>query len=162
MNHLKFYKLAIGGLVLLNIGVLTFFLLAKTSARPPHPPRNNNFQEEVPSILDLNDEQRATFYDLADQHEQQIRTINNEQQKLLHPYFESIADSSIDLDTTFVLNQFQQLERRKLATTRQHFLKIKGLLNEDQLPRFEIVMEKALGRIISGKKKHRPPPKDFR
>ena len=68
MNQLKFYKLAVWGLLLLNFFILTFFLFNKPKHRPPHDHPSNDFKQEVITILNLNDQQKSTFNKLAEKH----------------------------------------------------------------------------------------------
>ncbi|MFK7926342.1 MAG: hypothetical protein AB8H47_30625 [Bacteroidia bacterium] len=162
MDQIKFYRFVIAGLLLLNLFVLAFFLFTQTEPRPNRAPRGTSFQAEVPGILELDSTQQLIFNDLADRHSQQTTNINQQQQALLLPYFESIADSSVDLDTEFALTQFQKLEREKLVITRQHFLEVKSILAPQQIPLFKILMERITDRVVRQEKKRRPRPKDFK
>lgn len=161
MNQIKFFKFTICGLILLNIFTLGFFLLTKPNQRGHPPLPNKGFKDEVASILDLNNEQQSIFNEFAEQHEQQIRTINEQQEKLLLPYFENIVNPSIELNTELVPTQFQQLQRQKLVLTRQHFIKTKELLNKKQLPEFKVFMERVTEKIVVKRKNKPPRPKDF-
>ncbi len=162
MTQIKFYRLLVAGLLLLNILVLAFFLFNQSEPRPERGPRAAGFQAEVPRILELDSAQQLTFSALAEQHNQQIAAINEEQQKLLLPYFESIADSSVDLENELVQTRFQQLELEKLIVTRQHFIEVKNILNPPQYPLFDALMEKITDRVVGNRNKKRPRPKDFK
>lgn len=159
MTQLTFYKYAIGGLVLLNIAVLTFFLLTKP--KPPHHAPPHHFQAEIIDILDLDKQQAATFKTLAKEHHQQMKSIKEQQQQLLLPYFESLTNSAEDIDKEKILNQFQQQEREKIEVTYQHFEEVKKLLNKKQLSHFKQLMKKFIDKLLFDKQKKTPPPKDF-
>ena len=160
MNELKFYKLAVWSMLLINIFFLTFFLMSKPKRGRHHTRPANNFQERVPEILNLDNTQQSLFNGLAEQHEQQIKLINKQQQQLLLPYFESIANSDIEVDTNTVLSLIEQLERKKLEGTYQHLNKVKNLLTEDQLPQFDVFMQTITERIVMKSKKNPSRPKD--
>lgn len=160
MSQLTFYKYASGGLLLLNIVVLAFFLLTKPGHQPQPP--SNNFQSEVIDALDLDTQQASAFRALAEDHNQQMRSISGQQQQLLMPYFESLTSSSPTIDSEGVLNQFQQLEREKIEVTYQHFQEIKSMLTKEQLTGFETFMDTFIHTLLLDKKKNPPPPKDFK
>ncbi|MEM6342991.1 MAG: hypothetical protein AAF927_03890 [Bacteroidota bacterium] len=162
MNQIKFYRLVIAGLLLLNILVLAFFLLIQSEPRPDRAPRPAGFQTEVPRLLELDSTQQLTFDDLAEQHNQQVAAINLQQQELLLPFFESIADSSLDFDNELIQTQFQQLELEKLVVTRQHFIDVKNILYPQQFPLFKDLMRKITDRVVGKRNKNRPRPKDFK
>lgn len=159
MSQFKFYKYATWSLLFLNIAVLAFFILTKPKPLPR--PTSKDFQAEVIEILRLNRQQVSTFKALAETHNQKMSSINEQQQKLLPPYFESLTDLSKDIDEDNILNQFQQLEREKIAVTYQHFQEIKSILDEEQLPHFEELIGGLVDRFLLNKKKGPPPPKDF-
>ncbi|MEM7512300.1 MAG: hypothetical protein AAF388_15300 [Bacteroidota bacterium] len=163
MKPLTFFKYTTIGLILLNIVVLGFFLMRESQDVPPRPPRpRTDFQLDAISMLRLSNEQESVFSNLAEEHETQIRKLNREQETLIIPLFESITDPSIELDTLMVLEQFDQIQRQKLVLTRNHLLEIKDLLNEDQLPDFEIFVDRVMERTISKRKKRPARPQDFR
>ena len=162
MKPLTFFKYTTIGLILLNIVVLGFFVL-RESQGPPRPPRpRTDFQQDAIIMLGLTNEQEAAFSNLAEEHEQQIRKLNREQETLIIPLFESVMDPSIELDSLVVLEQFDQIQRQKLVLTRNHLLEIKDLLNEEQLPDFEIFVDRVMERTISKGRKRPARPQDFR
>jgi len=157
MNQIKFYKLAIGCLILLNILIVAFFLFRNLGPKPLRGPSKNTFQKEISRTLNLDAEQQLKFDALVEQHEKEILSINKEEQKILIPYFENIGSSTHASDTTAlasILSKSQQLQKQKLAVSLQHFTEIKSLLKENQLDDFEIVMERVAERMLLGKKKN--------
>ena len=159
MKQTTFYKYAIWGLVLLNMLVLAFFVFTKP--KPPHSAHSHNFQSEVIHLLKLDPEQQAAFRKLAESHNQNIKLLSSQQEKLLLPYFESLTDSTQYVDKVKNLNQFQLLERQKIETTYQHFEEIKNILHQEQLPRFEEFMKIIIDNLLLKNKKNPPPPKEF-
>ncbi|WP_424001235.1 hypothetical protein [Maribacter sp. IgM3_T14_3] len=145
MSKKGFYKLVILTLVALNIAIVAFFL---TKLKPQDKASVKNIRSEILEILHLNKEQAATFNKLADEHKQQMRVLDAQQAKLLYPYFESLADSSIHIEKDSILHQIQLSERQKIELTHRHFEKIKKLLNEDQKPYFKIFTKKITQKLI--------------
>lgn len=160
MNQVKFYKYIIFGLVSLNMIVLAFFLLTKQ--HPRHQPPPKNIQAEVIKIFGLDSQQTVAFNKLTIGHKQKMREIEAQQKKLLLSYFGSLTNDIQGADKDSLLDQFQQLEREKIEFTYRHFEEIKELLNKSQLPEFEEFMRNVTDKLLSGKKKNHPPPKDFK
>lgn len=160
MNQLKFYKYATWVLLFLNIAILGFFLLIKP--RPPHPSHPHQFQAEVIEILALNEQQVSAFKQLAQEHGQKMTSVNAQQQKLLLPYFKSLTTISNRMNKDSILVEFQQLERKKIEVTYQHFQDIKLMLNKNQLPHFENLMGRFIDRLLLTKEKKSPPTKNVK
>ena len=167
MKQLQFYKYAALGLLLLNIGVLMFFVWSK-----PKPPRSmpaSDFRTEVVRLLNLDETQKNSFEQLAQEHGQQLRKIREQQTELLVPYFESIASPVPDIDNEDILRQFRQMEQEKIETTYNHLSDIKALLDEGQVTNFKPFMKQFLNRVMMNpgeqnpprRGHHPPPPRKF-
>ena len=155
MNQNKMYKYATWALLFLNIAVLAFFILTKP--RPPHHPPAKEFKAEVVKILDLDEQQAVSFKTMANDHHQKLSSINEQQQKLLKPYFEDIANATSHIEEEQTLVQFQKLEREKMEVTRRHLEEVKSLLNEEQLPRFKEFVRKFSDRVLMTGNNNPPP-----
>lgn len=153
MAQIKFYKLAIYGLIFLNLFVLGFVWLSSPQDRQDRPRPTNRFQEEVEDILVFTSEQQSIFDQSHDRHEREMRRINQEEEQLLLSYFDNIANPAGELDTARVFSRYQYLQRQKLILTQAHFSEIKEILNQDQLPGFQKLMERVAERIVSKRKK---------
>jgi len=146
MNQNRIYQYIILGLVVLNLIVLAVFLLAESQPRYRQSPKN--IRSEVIEILRLNDDQIFHFHDLADEHKRRMKDIDRRQARLLLPYFESLADSSGEIDKDSLLNHYQLSEKEKVEVTYQHFQEIKKLLNEDQLSEFNEFMDRVIDGLL--------------
>ncbi len=152
MKQLQFYKYATIGLLLLNLGMLTFFFLTK----PKHHSRKD-FKRGAVDILKLDDEQRETFFNLVKGHQQKMKVFSQHQKELLSPYFNSLIDSTeVNQD---VFDKVEELERQKIESIYQHFQEIKSILREEQMPGFEEFMNHVMKRILSNSERKPPPPK---
>ena len=153
MNQLQLYKYATGAMVLLNIALVLFFFLTK-----PDPPRGDgarNFRPKAIEILQLDTNQRATFVQLAERHNQQMEALSEQQRARLKPYFGSLVDAVSD--TTALIQEVAQLERDKVEVTYQHFQEVRSILTEEQLPYFEQFVSQALDILLLNREKPRPP-----
>ncbi len=164
MKQLQLFKYATIGLVLLNIGIILFFFLTKP--KPPRPmhegPTNHKMDRRAIELLGLNKEQIMAFRDLAEGHSREMRAINEQQRKMLEPYFGSVVDSTREVATDAQLEEIVQLERRKIEITHQHFEDIKAILDTTQLANFERFVNESLKMILNKGGKNPPPgPKGF-
>lgn len=156
MKESRFYKISTLVLLIINIGLITFFIINK----PKHPPMEGNtpFQQSAKNILHLTEEQDKAFVQLANQHMQLMRTINKDQADLLKPHFSTILNDSSQMIPTETLEQFSALERKKVVNTYQHFLDIKDMLTPEQMPHFKHFMNQAVQRILLQETPDRPMP----
>ncbi len=157
MNQAKFYKYAAWSLLLLNVVIIAFFFLTKPG--PPPPKQGINFQSEVIDLLQLEGQQVTTFRKLATEHYQKSKSINDQQQKLLLPYFENLIDPSMAINEEDILSQFQELEGEKIKITHQHLQDIKNILDDTQIPHFERFAKRFIDQILIEKEKKPAPPR---
>lgn len=157
MQPLQLYKIATWTLLVLNISILSFFFLTK----PPGPrPGPGHLGQRVIKTLQLDQEQGVSFQKSAHQHGAQMEVLNEEQRSLLLPYFQSIIDTTQQINKEAILQQVQVLERNKIEFTYQHFEEIKALLKPDQNPNFDRFMNIVLEQILFNSQKSLPPPKE--
>ncbi|GJM34180.1 MAG: hypothetical protein DHS20C18_31810 [Saprospiraceae bacterium] len=159
MNTLQLYKYTSWGLLLLNLSMIAFFFLTK-----PNPPMRDgarNFRPRGIELLQLDKKQQTEFIGLAEQHNQQMRGLNDQQRNLLEPYFYSLIDSTKMTDRENILNEVQQLERQKIETTFHHFQEVKSILKNEQQADFELFMTNALKVLLLDSERKPHPPKDF-
>jgi hypothetical protein len=158
MKQIQFFKYTTLLLLLLNIGIVTFFFLAR-----PKPPGNGQpapFHDRAVDLLKLDKGQHQAFLRSAEQHSRQMKAINDGQRNLLRPYFNSLVDPSMRVNADSLLQQVQLFERQKVEATYQHFKAVKELLKDDQQDHFEQFMNKALERLLLSSAPARPrPPK---
>lgn len=133
MSKRRLYQFTILSLVILNV-IITVFFLFELKYRNKS---SNNIRSEVVEILNLDNEQTSIFNELADEHKQQMKELDELQAELLYLYFGSLSNSSISIKNDSILQQLQQFERKKIELTHQHFEKIKELLKKEQIPQFK-------------------------
>ena len=158
MKNLQFYRYAALALLLLNIGIIAFFII--TMPRPPHGGERPGFSDRAADVLKLDKQQHDTFLDLAKEHSELMRGFNDQQRDLLKPYFQTLAESSSKIDADSLLQRHQEIERKKIESTYKHFQDVKSILKDDQQESFGVFMESALRQILmEGNKK--PPRGKF-
>ena len=160
MEAVKFYKYIIAGLLLLNLGLLAFLMLRK----PPHPPKHlhgpkNAFVLKAFDLLQLDENQKTIFKQLAKAHHLQMNRYDSTQVALLPSYFEQLNQTKNTEYSQEVLDQISNIERQKVETTYQHFEDIKQLLRPNQLSRFENFVSKATKRIYNNRVQFKRPKK---
>lgn len=151
MKTLQFYKYTTWGLLILNLLVLTFFMVNK-------PPFHRGMR--AMDSLNLDDQQHTEFLVSAKKHKALIKEIKIKQKEILHTYFNLLVTSSEQVNETEVLTTYEQLESQKVKITYQHFKEIKDFLRQEQHADFEQFMEMMLKRILINSQKDNHPPKD--
>jgi periplasmic protein CpxP/Spy len=159
MNQIKFYKFAIGVLVLLNLSILAFFLFSQP--KPPQHRPFTDFREEVIKSLKLEEHQADNFKRLATEHHQKMEKISRQQQQLLIPYFKSLSYDDLKIDKTSILDSVEVLEREKITITQQHLQEIKSSLSAEQIPLFKEFIDRFIENILGNNKNNPPPPKEY-
>ena len=153
MKQIQFFKYATLLMLVLNLGLVAFFLLTK----PKPPMRGETFNPRAIEILQLDKDQHQAFLQSAEQHGKQMKSINDGQRDLLRPYFNSLVDPSLKINSDSILQQVQLLDRQKVEATYFHFKTVKTLLRDDQQDNFEQFMTKALGRLLLNDTPAKPP-----
>lgn len=139
------YKLIIVVLIGLNLLQLAPVLLM----HKPHQPQNNRFEQLAIRKMELNKEQQQDFIKFARIHRERMMQLFDRQSDIAVNYFTQPDDA--------LLEQLAKIEREKVEATQQHFIQIKSILTESQLPLFEEFKEEALRSILEGNGAKTPP-----
>lgn len=157
MSQLKFYKVSVIALMILNIMLIAFFFLTKPKSGPPKHNNSGNFQQEVIKTLNLNESQSKEFQRLADNHFKMMKSINEEKSTLLKPFFENLTKDSTASNKEELLTKIEKLEGRKINYTYKHFEDLKATLDENQNKAFGEILEKFIDKLIISKRNNHPP-----
>lgn len=158
MSQLKIYRLVTVLLLILNIGMLVFFL----STKGPRPKPSNRHLEHIKELLDLNTEQSADFKSLVLLHKETMGRISENQRILLNEYFAPLKSPESKIEKGQLLNKYHAAEKQKLEATYTHFKEVKALLNSEQLLPFNKFMDEALDHVLGNQEIKAHPPKDFK
>lgn len=148
MDQSTFYKYASIALLILNIGILSFFFLTKPQG--PHPGRLHN--QNPHGLFKFDQDQDHRFTVLANDHIDLMKTYNNNQREILKSYFDDLLNPEMLINKDSLLNQSLAIEKNKVESTYQHFLDIKTILKKDQEEYFDLFAQQALDRILFQKK----------
>jgi hypothetical protein len=116
MSKVKLYKYLCLGLLLLNIGLVSFFILTKGG----RPPERKNFKNQAAEILNLDEVQQSLFSDLAKEHGDKMRSLENEQADVIKGYFTNLING---ISNAEVPPRALKIEKEKIDITNQHFIK---------------------------------------
>ncbi len=151
MEKITLYKIAIAGLVVLNL-VLVFFLWAGR-------PRSGQAHFRALESFGLTQDQRESFQKSVKAHQAILQQIETAQKPILKEYFESLkvtpTASALPVPTTVL-----ELEEQKIQATYQHFLAVKDILNPDQLGEYPAFIDFVIRQVVERKEKRPPPVKD--
>ncbi len=154
MTQLRFFRLATFTLLLVNLGMVAFFFLTKP------PPRGVPGKAPGLEILELDLAQEKRVMMLIEIHQQEMRSINQEQRSLIHEYFQLQEDSSSGRAGE-IMDRISINETKKIRATNEHFEQIRVILKPDQRKNFDEFREYVLQLILAPSKKNLGPPKDF-
>ena len=155
----KIYKLALVLLILIN-GALVFLLLQRTP-HPRHTPKvRGPLLEIISNKLQLTEDQHASYTEMAVRHRENMKSIEQEQKRLVEIYFQSLTSDSQNESNDALTNEILKLEQKKLEITYAHFEELKALLDENQKDRFELIVKDILQVLVGDHKKLPPPPRD--
>ena len=131
MTKLKFYKITTISLLLLNIILVSAFLITK----PKGGQRGKN-RLNAKEHFKMNEIQHDKFLASVDAHHEEMKGIKKKQIDVLKPYLYSVSDSKQPGNQKIVMDVMKDLEEKKLNSMHSHLEEVKHILNEDQLPLF--------------------------
>ena len=155
MNNTNLYK--IGLILMLVINVVLIFMMLRGPKMPP--PHEAGLMERISEKLELNDEQKTKYFELALEHSKQVSELEAKQRKMVKIYFDNLnkANSS---GQEAILSQIESLEGEKITVTYQHFEDLKSLCEESQLTHFEEIIKDVLRVLITDQNNSNMPPRD--
>lgn len=136
MNKELIYKISILILLALNLLQLTSFLLMPKHRHHP----GEDFKNEVVKMLDLDEQQKDSFFSSAEKHRESMTLLVNQQKELTRQYFNKASDS--------VLQKINLIETEKILITEVNFKEIQNILKPNQQDKFEAFKNKALQIIV--------------
>ncbi len=149
MNKFKFYKLGFWILLILNLGLIAFFLLSP----PPHQRGKGSHQGSAKKMLHLDEQQNDQFLNLVKKHKEKINLIQQNQADELKKVFKIAMNDSKTKDYKLdsIIQKHERLEGSKIIETIAHFEDVKSILNNDQIPHFETFIHHVIQHITNDK-----------
>lgn len=128
------YRLIFGVLIVCN-GILLFLWI-----KAPKPPSMEGPKQEIIARLKLDDKQISQYEALIHEHRKSIRSCNERMQKAKQKHFKGLKESNPQLNQAY-LNEMMEIEKEINSIHFEHFLALKLLLRQDQLPAFNVLMD---------------------
>ncbi|MEM9680503.1 MAG: hypothetical protein AAF901_09285 [Bacteroidota bacterium] len=145
----RIFKIGFFVLLLVN-GIMAGFLF---NQGPPHVPLKD-IKEKISDELQLNNSQKSKFYAMAKSHRNSMIEIGQSEKELLRAYFDYLMNETGPISRGDLLTQVGVLGKKKVLLTYEHFEELKSLCTDEQLPRFNNVMDEILLVFIT---KEKPP-----
>ncbi|MFT4856586.1 MAG: protein CpxP [Algoriphagus sp.] len=158
MKTNTFLKIAVLIMVLINVVLIGFMIVG-----PKMPPRGkqDDLKEIISEKLNLNEEQRASYFQLAKSHNEAMSQVNQKQKPMIREYFNYLKLEAKDpAMQDSLLELINQLDQDKLTLTYSHFEELKKICDPDQVVIFEKIMDEIFQVLVGGQKKSLPPPRD--
>jgi hypothetical protein len=160
MSKTTLLSIAIGVLLLMNLGLMTFIFLAKppqeapgAPGRPPEGPKRLIIER-----LHFNQQQVALYERLIHAHRAAIRSLEAEIRHTKNNLYNTLTDS-IHTGKDSLQNRLGSLQRDIETVHYTHFEDIRRLCHPDQLAYFASLTQDLAAYFAPGKN-GMPPPKD--
>ena len=150
MNNIRFYKVVIIILVVVNLSTLIFLWFGTPpTARVPVRGQATEFLNRE---LMLTPKQQDEFGKLSDENHERMLILQEQDRKLHYRFFETLflpnADTSI---AKIIADSITDLRMQMELLTYEHFRQIKQMLTEEQKHNFHRVFRQAIECVM-------PPP----
>lgn len=150
MNTLKFYKILVVILVVLNIATLATIWLGRL--REPRFPHRVIQGEPLLREMKLSPQQRTEFREQRQFHVQQLQEIQSHERELHERFFDLVFSEKPDSNRAKVMiDSILQLRKEMEMMTFRHFQTLKGLLNPQQMELFRKNFNRHFNEVM-------PPP----
>ena len=160
MSKYQFFKTAMWGLLTLNMLIIGLYFIPAGIIPKPRPPEAFIFEHRAMNMLELDEDQRDHFHEIAAEHAKQMNACNAEQRKMIEGYFMASLNDVSQHDPDSLMSEIHILENKKIDFTLKHFQEVKSMLKPEQQPFFDEFVKNAL-QIILDRKKNPPRAKDF-
>ncbi len=158
MKTNTFLKIAVLIMFLINV-ILIGFMIGGPKMHPKG--KQDDLKEIISEKLNLNEEQRDSYFQLAKSHNEAMSQVNRKQKPLIREYFNSLKLETKDPATQdSLLELINQLDQEKLTLTYSHFEELKNICDPDQVVVFEGIMDEIFQVLLGGQKKSLPPPRE--
>lgn len=153
MKTLRFYKLLVIALILLNLFTIYFLW---NSGKPKHPPFGP--RKSLVEIIDLKGDAAQKITSLEIQHFQEKDALIEQSRKLHEQLFKSFSIPTKDsTDIAQLIDRIVENQRETEQMTFDYFKEVDALCTPQQKEKLQEVLHHAIGRMGGGPP---PPPKD--
>lgn len=158
MSKIRLLTIAVIGLFLLNMGMITFmFLRIPSLPGEGWPP----FHKEAPrkaivQMLHLDKEQSDQYKELIDQHQGLIRDLDDKIAETKNELYKTLSTENTPVKDSLLLT-LADLQKQVEYLQYSHFQEIKKICRPDQLRDFD-KLAKELSRLFARTARNIPPP----
>jgi len=158
MSKIKLLTIAVIGLFLLNIGMITFMLFGNPIrpglGRPPL--QREAPREAIIQMLHFDKEQSDQYKELIDQHQALIRDLDDKIAETKNELYQTLSTENITIKDSLQI-VLADLQKQVESVHYAHFMDIKKICRPDQLNDFN-KLTKELSRLFSRNARNNPPP----
>ncbi len=168
MSKIKLLSIAVIGLLIVNLGIVSFLLLRK----PPHPrgfrPEMNQLEGRpegqagpkniIIERLHFDKEQVAAYEKLIEQHQATVKNIRDSIRMAKTALYNTLNNETF-AGKDSVVNELNLLQRNLELAHYQHFAALKKICKPEQTENFDKLTHD-LARFFSPEKNNPPSPKD--
>ncbi len=144
MNNTKLYRILI--LVLLVSNIVLASLLLKNSKRGAKPHMKRNPKAIIIKKLNLDDKQVVLYDSMVEAHREVMGPLREQINEQRITLFQHASDNAYNGDS--MLNSIAILQEKLDSSFYYHFRDIRGILHEDQYPRYE-KLQSEMSRIFT-------------
>ncbi|UTW62982.1 periplasmic heavy metal sensor [bacterium SCSIO 12741] len=132
-------------LVVLNVGVLSFFMFQPH--HPPHPRPDKVLKDK----LNLTEDQWVNYQALIQSHRLQMKAFQQQSKQLHDEFFNQFGETQEqEQKADSLASEIGQLQTQIERQTYQHFSELRRLLSDEQKKIFDQEIGKIMGRMMSG------------
>ncbi len=134
MTRIRLLTIAVIGLLLLNLGIISFlWLRPSVGPRPNRPPNGQGPAQLIIDRLHFDERQQAQYWQLVRQHQGPSFALTEESAALYQQYYQLLEAAQADTARASALSQQIAQHQRAIAELNfNHFAQIKALCRPDQ------------------------------
>jgi periplasmic protein CpxP/Spy len=146
MEKNRFLKIIIVGLLLVNIGMLTFLFLGNKKGGRDHHHRGHMEEGPAKFIIEelrFDEKQQDQFNELKKEHQSQMRQLQDSM-KIQRELLPDIIIKGDNAMADSISNKIGRYQQQIEYLTYQHFVKVNGICNEEQKKKFKNIIQDIL------------------
>lgn len=145
MNRSKLLTIAVIGLLLINLGTLSFILLSSRSSAPERgetPPRGEGPKRIISERLGFTEEQQKEYDVIIKEHRSHTNELTGRSRELHNALFALLKNDSTDRPTADALIEKIALNQKEIDNLNlEHFRKIKAICKGEQVQKYNELVD---------------------
>lgn len=165
MNKIKLLTVAVIGLFVLNLAIISYLFISNGAKTADQNSRHQRPNELVIKKLNFNTEQQEAYKQLIQKHRQDINDLEFKIRQTKHDLYTTLAEPKVDeFLKDSLINTLGNHQKAIEIVHFNHFLKIKKMCSKEQVIVFNDLTDE-LSKLFSKRQRpphRRPPPPPFR